>query len=231
VVSAAWLHASWLHASWPGRGPGIGRRAGQQLARRELSRSIYQPSPTAQLLSWLGRRLARLLTAVNGTVPGGWWALVALIVLAVAVISMVLRQVRPARSGRGPGGALRAGRALSAGEHRVLAEQLAAAADFTGAIIERVRAIAAELEEQGVLPPAPGRTAAELAAEAGPALPGQADHLAAAARLFDDVRYGGHSGTAATYREVSELDASLRTVRPIGQAELVPAGPAARPPW
>jgi hypothetical protein len=211
--------------------PGIGRHAAQQLARRELSRAIYQPSPTGRLLSWLGQRLARLFTAVNGGVPGGWWALVVLIVLAVAVISVVLRQLRPARAGRGPGGALLSGRAMSAGAHRLLADQLAAAADFTGAIIERVRAIAMELEERGVLPPAPGRTAAELAAEAGPALPGQAGRLTGAARLFDDVRYGGRDGTAAAYREVSELDASLRTVRPVIPAEPVPAGPAARPPW
>jgi hypothetical protein len=210
-MSAARMSATRLN-----QGPGIGRRAAQQLARRELSRSIYQPSPTAQLLHWLGRRLAGLLSSANADVPGGWWALVALIVLAVAVISVVLRQVRPAGPGGRPGAALLAGRALSAREHRLLAERLAADADFTGAIIERVRAIAVELEERGVLPPAPGRTAAELAVEAGPTLPGQAGRLAAAARLFDDVRYGGRHGTAAAYREVSELDASLNAVRPAG---------------
>lgn len=222
MVTTSPLNTGWLSTGWlialPGRGPGIGRRSAQQLARRELSRAIYQPSLTQQILSWLGRRLAGLFRAVNTSVPGGWWALVALIVVAVAVISVILRQIRPAGPGRGPGGPLLAGRPLSAREHRLLAEQRAAIMDYAGAIIERMRAIAVELEERGVLPLVPGRTADELAAEAGPALPAQASGLGAAARLFDDVRYGGRNGTAAGYRQVSDLDASLRAARPASMA-------------
>ena len=52
--------------------------------------------------------------------------------------------------------------------------------------------------------PRPGRTADEAAAEAGRALPDRDAELRAAARLFDDVWYGGRAATA--------MDAQLRAV-------------------
>jgi hypothetical protein len=197
-----------------GGGPDIGRRAAQQLARRELARSVYQPSLAHRVLSWLSQRIGDLLSSVNGSVPGGWWALIALIVAVVLVVTVVIGYLRPARPGRGTGGAMLAGGGLTAADHRELAERLAAAGDYAGAIIECVRAIAVELEERGVLPLRPGRTAAELAAEAGRALPAHARQLAAAARLFDDVRYGGRDGSVAGYQDVHDLDASLHAARP-----------------
>ena len=66
-----------------------------------------------------------------------------------------------------------------------------------GAICERVRAIAAELDERGVLRPLTGRTADEFAAEAGQALPPYAADLRGAALLFDEVRYGQRVGSLA----------------------------------
>jgi hypothetical protein len=91
---------------------------------------------------------------------------------------------------------------------------MAAAGDYTAAVIESVRAIALGLEERGVLAPRSGRTAVELAAEASGPLPGHADGLSQAARLFDDVRYGGRDGTAEGYQQMRDLDASLRAARP-----------------
>ncbi|WP_449066361.1 DUF4129 domain-containing protein, partial [Planomonospora algeriensis] len=58
-----------------------------------------------------------------------------------------------------------------------------------------LRAVARDLEERAVVEELPGRTADELAAEAGRALPGFAGELAEAARLFDDVTYGDLPGT------------------------------------
>ncbi len=90
-----------------------------------------------------------------------------------------------------------AGPQLTAGDYRRAAERRADAGDYAGAIIERTRAIAVELETRGVLLPRPGRTASELAAEAAVSLPDHAAGLREAARLFDDVRYGDRPGTLA----------------------------------
>jgi len=199
-------------------GPGIGRRAAQQLARTELARGIYKPSIEYQVLHWLGQRVARFFAFINVHLPGGWWALVSLIAAIVLVAAAVVIRVRPAGIGRRASGVLVAGEQLTARDHRDLSERSAAEGDYSAAIIEGVRAIAAGLEERGVLPAKPGRTAAELAAEAGQQIPALAGQLRAATLLFDEVRYGGRTGTAAGYRYVRDLDGTLQTAKPLGRS-------------
>jgi hypothetical protein len=201
-------------------GPGIGRYAAQRLARAELSKAMYQPSLIQRLLHWLNR----VLDAVNVNVPGGWWALIVLIVAAVLVIAVVIFRIRPARSGRGRPGVLLHGTQLSAQDHRQQSEHHAATGDFSAAIIERMRAIAVGLQERDVLPSRPGRTADELAADAGRALPSHARALTGAAQLFDDIMYGGRDGTEPRYQRVRELDVSLQAARPASTVTLLPAG-------
>ena len=113
------------------------------------------------------------------------------------------------------GGGLFAGRERTAAEHRAAAERLAAAGDWAEAIRERLRAIARDLEERAILDPLPGRTAAELAAAAARELPGLADGLAAAARLFDDVTYGGLPGSPEGYTRLVRLDEQVTATRPV----------------
>jgi predicted lipid-binding transport protein (Tim44 family) len=223
-VKPAGVHHLPGAAALASTGPGIGRHAAQQLARRELSKAAYQPSLAQRFLDWLGRLGAN----INVGVPGGWWALVTFIVVLVLVAAIVIFQIRPARSRRSRVGALLQGQSLSAQDHRQRSERSAAAAEDSAAIIERIRAIAVELEERGILPPRPGRTADELAADASRALGAHAAKLTAAARLFDDVMYGGRDGTQAGYQRVRELDNILAAARPGGSAALLPAGaPAA----
>jgi Domain of unknown function (DUF4129) len=209
-----------LASGEPGGGLDIGRRAAQRLAHAELSKAMYQPSLTQRFLDWLNRVLDR----VNVNVPGGWWALIALIVAAVLVIAVVIFQIRPARSGRGREGVLLHGSQVSAQDHRQQSERHAAAGDFSAAIIERMRAIAVGLQERDILPPRPGRTADELAADAGRALPSHALALTGAAQLFDDIMYGGRDGTEPGYQRVRELDVSLQAARPASTVTLLPAG-------
>ncbi|WP_205315327.1 DUF4129 domain-containing protein, partial [Nonomuraea lactucae] len=56
------------------------------------------------------------------------------------------------------------------------------------------------------------------------ALPGFADELAAAARSFDDVTYGGVPGTRAAYDAMRDLDERLRVARPVLLAGQAAAG-------
>jgi hypothetical protein len=227
VVSAAWL----TRAPATGRsaglsaGPGIGRRAAQELARRELSKAIYHhgTSLRQQILGSIEGWLGRFFAQASSAVPGGWWALVALAALAVIAIAAVAAWIGPVSlRRRAAAGPLLPGKALTSGELRDQAERLAAAGDYAGAIIRSVRAIAVELDERGILPPRAGRTADELAAEAARVLPAEAAELAAATRLFDDVRYGDRAGTLAGYQRIRGLDGRIHAAR-TGPAVL--AGP------
>ncbi len=199
-----------------GRPPGIHRIPAQRLARQELARSIYRPSwlsrATGAVIRWLNR-----LFNGHGHVPVGGVAVV--VVVALAAAALAAWWVGPARRAArsAPAGVL-GDRPLSAAEHRRNAERLATAGDFAAAVIERVRAIAVDLEQRGIVPPRPGRTATELAAEAAVALPpgalpGGPGRLDAAARLFDDIRYGDRAGTRAGYEQVRDLDEAIRSAR------------------
>ena len=191
--------------------PVTGRRAGQQLARTELSKTIYhhQPALTERVAHFLLTWLSRLFRATQG-VPGGWWGFVALVVLAVILVAVVLARIGPiagAQRRRARTSALAPVR--TARDHRDAAIRLAEAGDYGAAICERVRAIAAELDERGILMPRVGRTADEFAAEAGRALPPHAAGLLGAARLFDEVRYGQRAGTRRGYEQVADLDTRI----------------------
>jgi hypothetical protein len=226
VVIAAGLagltRAALLAAARPARpgppgGTAVSRRTGQQLARAELAKPIYHP-PVAWTVR-LGRWLVRTLTAAGQAVPGGWWALIALAALLVIVVAAALAWIGPvARSRPRTRRPILSGIQLSARDHRQNAEGQAAAGDFAAAIIESVRAIAMELEERSILPPRLGRTTDELAAEASGPLPAHAGQLRDAARLFDDVRYGDRAGTADGYQRLRDLDAGIRTAKPVVSA-------------
>jgi Domain of unknown function (DUF4129) len=209
VVSAAHGPVPAAAAAAVGRAPGIGRLQAQRLARAELSKPEYhRPVPLAQrviavILSFAGR----VFHAASGAVPGGWWGLIALAALAVILTAVVLNWIGPvARTRRGPGSLTADGAARTAREHRQQAQRHAGTGDYAAAIIECVRAIAAELEERGVLPPRAGRTADEFAADAGRALPAYAGALQDAARLFDEVCYGQRPGSREGYERLAGLD-------------------------
>jgi Domain of unknown function (DUF4129) len=197
--------------------PGIGREAAQRLARAELSKPEYHQhiSLTQRIIDAVLRFAARVFHAASAAVPGGWWGLVALAALAVILTAGVLHWIGPvARTHRGYGPLTVAGETRTARHHRQDAARLAGAGDYAAAIIECVRAIAAELEERGVLPPRVGRTADEFAADAGQALPTHAAALRDAARLFDEVCYGRRPGSRAGYQRLSELDLRIMASAP-----------------
>lgn len=202
----------------------IGRQAAQRLARDELAKPEYHPH--VSFLTWLSRQLDKLFGSANVDVPGGWWAIVALAALAVIIAALVLARVGPvARTRRRDSpGPLRGDRPMTAREHRELAQRLAQGSDYSAAVLEYVRAIAAGLEERAILPPGPGRTADELAREAGRLLPASAGELTEAARLFDDIRYGGREGTRDGYERLRALEAAIRAASPVPDPAPSPAG-------
>lgn len=190
----------------------IGRIPAQRLARDELSKGLYSHR---SFWDYLVSKLNELYDRVSSGIPGGWWATVAMAAVLVVVIAVVAARVGPVgRNRRRPAPVLLGGPgAVTAREHRELARRHAADGDYSAAIAERVRAIAAGLEERALLGPGPARTAGELAREASGLFPGQAGELAASARLFDDVCYGQRAGTADGYAQVERLDEALAAAK------------------
>lgn len=206
-----------------------GRAAGQRLARAELSKAIYHPhEPLTQRILNAIADLLNDLSRAGQAFPGGWWAAVALAALLATIITVVLSRTGPlARSRRATGQLMAGSGPLSAADHRLRAGRLAAAGDFAGATAEHVRAIARELDERAVLTPRAGRTANEMAEEAGAALPAEAAALRGAALMFDDICYGGRPGTQEGYTLVRELDTRISAAVPKPGAVLAGAGAAA----
>jgi hypothetical protein len=190
-------------------GAGISRLRGQQLARRELARPIYRPSAVARIWHDITNWLSSLVSFGPSGRPS--WGGLALVAVAVAAVAAILYWLGPTRMNKQVrDGAVQASKPRSAAEHRDDADRLAASGRYGDAIVERVRAIVVDLESRAILLPRPARTARELAAEASASFPVQAAELSDAARLFEDVRYGGRAGTEPGYRRVRALDAELQ---------------------
>jgi len=205
----------------------IGRDPAQRLARDELSRAIYHQHSISQAVGhFLLSLLDRFFGAASHVTPGGWWTVVALVALVVAACAAVAVRLGPlAGSARGAGPARDlSSRGLTARQLRDAAAASAAAGDYSTAILQRLRAIVASCEERGVLAPDAGRTADELATQAGARFPGQGADLAAAARLFDQIRYGDGTGTRDGYTRLCDLDDTLTALRPEPLPGQAPAG-------
>lgn len=209
----------------------IDRDAAHEAAQRELAKPIYPKASLSERLGdWFNDLLNRLVSDAS-SIPGGWLTITVLaVLLAVAVIVAVRILRRTMRTARGGDYAVLAEHDLSAAQHRATAEQFAAARNWAPAIRHRVRAVARQLEESEVLDPVPGRTATELARDAGRALPELADELRTAATAFNDVTYGERPGTEDAYQATVDLDNRLRRVQPASGAD-GPATPTTSDSW
>jgi Domain of unknown function (DUF4129) len=190
----------------------IDRDTAHDAAQRELAKPIYpKASLTERLSEWLDDLLYRI--AQEGSrLPGGWFTVTLLLIMAAIAIVVAVRIARRTmRTDRGGERALFDSHELTAAAHRATAERHAAEGDWAAAIRHRLRAIARQLEEDGVLHPLPGRTATELAMDAGAALPVLGRELLLAADAFNDVTYGERPGTEPACRMIADLDRRLRS--------------------
>lgn len=195
----------------------VGRDEARGAAARELSDPIYrrhEPSWFERAMDWTFDRIDELFDAVAGAAPGGVAGLILLLVMVAAIVVVVRLRLGPvARTPRSPGSVLGASMA-SAAEHRAASQAAAERAEYAEAVAERFRAVVRELEQRGVLEYAAGLTADEITKAAASALPGSAQGLRAAARIFDDVYYGGLRATAAQYEYLCTVDDQVRSERP-----------------
>ncbi|GAA2424092.1 DUF4129 domain-containing protein [Actinomadura vinacea] len=213
----------------------IGRDEAQELARRELDKPIYhrdRPSWLERFLDRFGDWMRDLFDrSTDPTAHGngsGWLSIVVVLLVVAAAIALVAWLMRGRKNVRSRREALLEEEPTTAKDHRTAAEEFAAAGDWPQAIRERLRAIARDLEERAVLAPQPGRTADELGAEAGAALPELAGELTDGVRIFDDVWYGDRPGSAEAYARMKALDDRVRAARPrpLGSGNDADAAPA-----
>ncbi|MCH9722490.1 MAG: DUF4129 domain-containing protein [Actinomycetia bacterium] len=187
----------------------IDREAAHEAAQRELAKPIYpRASLSDRIAEWFNDLMYRMVNA-GAELPGGWFTIVLLGILALAAMTVAVRIARRTM-GRPGDRRFYGGGTLSAAEYRARAEQAAIRADWATAIRQRLRAIGRQLEEDGALSPVPGRTAGELANETGRVLPGVSAEISSAAAIFDDVTYGERPGAEPDYRMIAELDDRVR---------------------
>ncbi len=187
------------------------RSTAREWLQEELADPAYTPGPGVL------DRIRALLGELGVSPSAVLWLLLAVIVLLVVVGVLrftglprcrARRRVRAASPDVGPG-------PLSAADLRARAERAAAEHRFEPAVLDRFRAIVRSLEERALLEPRPGRTAAESAREAAALLPDRGEELAVAARMFDDVCYGGRGGTPEGYAVLSGIDTRVGAARPV----------------
>ena len=210
-------------AALPAADP-VGREQAREAAERELSEPVYHqhdPSLIQRLVLAGWRALRDFLDQAAQATPGGWLGLIAIIVLLTLAATAVLLRTGPVGRSHERSAALHVERELTAADYRDRAERAADEGDWAAAIRDRLRALSTACEERTILDPRTTRTATELATAASVAFPGQADELAAAARLFDDVWYGERPATAEGYQQVRDLDRKLDDTRP-ATAEAAP---------
>ncbi|MGH3958093.1 DUF4129 domain-containing protein [Mycobacterium sp.] len=206
----------------------VDRDAAHQAAQNELAKPIYlKPSAAQRFHDWVDDLMYRLVEKAS-SVPGGWLTITVLLIALLVGVVIAYRIARQTmRTRRGDDYQLFDAGQLSAAQHRAAAEGFAAEGNWTAAIRHRVRAIAREFEETGLLNPTPGRTANELAREAGGRLPHLASELSAAATAFNDVTYGEQPGTPAAYQMIVDLDNHLHSAA----RQPAMSGPQMPDPW
>ena len=121
----------------------VDRDTAHQAAQHELDKPIYpKGSLTQRLHEWIHELLFRLLEK-GSSVPGGWFTISVLIILLIVAIVVAIRIARRTiRTHHGDDYQLFDTSELSAGQHRAIAEHLAAEGNWTAAIRHRLRAVA-----------------------------------------------------------------------------------------
>jgi hypothetical protein len=202
---------------WPATVPvAPDRDQARTWANQELAKHEYQaakPGLVEHALQLLWDQLSGLSFGTSAP-PVLGLLVVTLLVVAVAGY-LVYRAGGVHRTARRRAAEVLPTRHTTAAEHRAAADRHAAAQQWDLAVVVRFRAIGRELEERALLSPQPGRTALELARDAGAVVPDQTAELLTAARYFDDVSYGHLTVGGSADLALRELDTRLQAARPV----------------
>jgi hypothetical protein len=194
----------------------VTREAARRAARDELLDRRYhdaQPPLVVRLVGKAIRKFLELVARAANNAPGGRLGLLILALLVAGLIAVIVVRLQPTRRRGTSADVFTTGSALTAAQHRALADEAAANGQWAEAVRERLRAIVRELEAGGVLDPRPSRTADEVARDGSAAVPLLAEPLRRATRTFDEIWYGGRTADASSYAVVVEADRTVSTTR------------------
>jgi hypothetical protein len=187
----------------------LSRESARDAAVDELSKRPYveaQPPVLLRLVGRVLREIGELFGRAADAAPGGSLGLLLLAAVLGLLVAVLVVRVRPGRGARAQEALFEQGRPLTAAGHRELAEQAAAQGRWADAVRERLRAVVRELEARGVLDPRPGRTAGEVAREAGAVVPAVAADLERGVQVFGEIWYGGRPADPASYAALVDVD-------------------------
>jgi hypothetical protein len=206
-----------------------GREEARSWALDELAGREYadaRPGLLERAVEWVYRQLTEL-GGVDRATSLAVLGILAAVVMTVAAWG-VWRAGGLGRTARRDELSVLGDPTATAADHRAAADRAAEAGDWSSAVLHRFRAIARALEEEAVLSPQPGRTADEVAREAGRRLPQLAADLLSGARTFDDVCYGHRRVGQPAYDRMRALDDAVSRARP-AEVAAAPAGGLAVP--
>lgn len=193
-------------------------------AAEELAKKAYQdakPGLSQTILNWLGQALQQLLDGM-GSLPGSTGLLVILgLALLAVVAAVVIIRPRLNRKKAKDAPIFEGSTTQTAAEHRELARSAVERGDLATAVSEQFRAIVRAAEERHISAPAPGRTAAEVAADLRLAFPAHGQDLLRAAEIFNSVRYGHTEPVLPQYQELAATDKALTAAKPAHATEAV----------
>lgn len=196
----------------------VSREEARRRARDELSHAIYHryddPWPV-RIVHRIEHALGHAFDSAATHSPGGGVGAIGFVIVLVAVVAFARWRLGPMARTAHMSVDILADTTMTATEHRRRAKAAADAGEWKAAVVERMRAIARGLEERALLDPRPGRTADELAAEAGRMLPAAREVLVTAATTFDAVAYGDRVATADDYDTLRRADETATAARPV----------------
>jgi hypothetical protein len=193
----------------------ITRDGAREEAERELAKRLYQDDTALveRVIGWVVERLTDLLDTASGVSSSSALGVVLLVVVAVVVLIAVRLGLGPLRARDLLGDRRRGASRMTAADYRAEAVAFAARGDWREAVRSRFRGVIRELEERGVLDPRAGRTAGEIAAEAGDSVPAIAGDMRTAADIFNTIWYGDRPATESAYQRMSQVDDTVRGSR------------------
>jgi hypothetical protein len=193
-------------------GPPITRTGAADAARHELSKGIYHHDDTpwpVRVFTWFGQWIDRLYGDVANHAPGGGIGALLILLILGALVGFARWQLGPL--GRTPAatGPVLEERRATAADLYTEARRAAAGQLWADAVVAGMRALVRDLEERSLIDERPGRTAHELARDVAAIDPAAVPAVRDAAEIFDAVRYGGRTATAASYAQITAADEAV----------------------
>ena len=195
-------------------------------ARRWVTGELSRPEYAAARPTWfdlLSQKIADWFGSLHfggGHGTSGWLAVIGVAIALALIVLAVLRFGLPRlnRSARATQLDGEVADTRTAEQLRAASDRAAAQGDWSLAVVERFRAVAASLGERTVVAVRPGTTAHEVAVQAAAAFPAEAAGLRDAADTFDRARYLGRAQDRAAHERLLALDERLRRAAPVFEA-------------